>query len=363
MRKRAKGNRVGDDTVRLSLHQFDPTEYSHNPGFVEMMKNRAMPFSVQDPLIFHVLTTLRTDDERMLFSLMRRGAQLVPRDRVQEPWSVNKGLIFARDEAAGDGAFIFTTPCHTYSSSVGVATDAPAVAFRLSTVLKHAEELGFRANDLEPHYGMAVEALTDDSMDFDLDEDDTEEEREAAYQHARADAVSEELETIADFGTQRDADAAVELVHAYAASIAVLLGEDSIEELDPRLEAIWEAASPFFPIDTWREILEYAEESPIPPNIFDRIVLDWRRLFFGSDTRRLPDDLPHPTVHVAGYRRSGRWRMFESFQGERPELLVRGELPLCEAAFYRDHKQQWLPVPREVCREGLRVNPALFIPG
>jgi hypothetical protein len=338
------------DLIRVRP-EYQPDLSDYPEHYAAIAESRFLPFSSEDPLIFHVLTTLVAEEEPRLFALMREGAQLAPRDRMADPneWGAGAGLVMSADEVAGDGAYIFTTPCQTYSAEESTATYAPAVAFRLSTILEYAEGLAFRANDLEPHYVRVIETLAGEPDLFDdEDEDGEDEDQSHRYERARAENVAEELETVADFGTQRDADDAEALVRIFAESIYALLDRDEVPHDDPAARAIYRRAKRHFPSTTWSEIK--GSDTVVPPGALQGVEREWKERFLGARD-------------LADYRRGGLWRLYDAPRSERPELLIEGTLPLCAATFYRNHRRQWLPVPDEVCRAGLRANPTIYIPG
>lgn len=332
---------------------------AERPGYAQLLYARGLPFSQEDPFIFHVLTTIvGADDTELLLDLMGQGARLVPRAEAAERWGSGRGLIFGRDIAAGDDRYIFTTPCHPFSADAPIAVSAPAVAFRLSTVMRLAkgESVGFRVYDLDGAYMSIVEVLAGEPVDeyeggsYEDEYDEYGEEdmlpSGEAYDLQRAYAVREELEAIAECGTQWDPDKAVALVKLYARMLVAYRGLNP-EAASEVQDQIFGQARRLIPRDVCDEVREvFREEAPEALATLPGAVLGgWERLFGSRD-----DDSLH--------------RLFRASRDKRPEFLVGAHLPLCEAEFYRDAEQRWLPVPEHVCQTGrVAANPPIYIPG
>lgn len=307
------------------------------PEYAETVRARELPFDMEDPLIFHVLTTVDNDAE--LLQIMSQGGALLPRSWANERWGDKKSMIFARDVAAGDDDYLFMTPCNTFSD-VHDRGKNPAVAFRLSYVLKRAK-VAFRVHDLEPQYKQVEESLVnadaigwgyDDEYDWDTGMD----EQDERFEEESAETVREQLEALADCGTQYDSEKAVALTLLYADICGLFRQEGMwVPEDDYDRVRIFKAARPLFP-DCIHEYLvgeaEWAQELFIERQV-DALTESWEKLFMAPGV--MVPSFPSRLLAVPGF--------------ERPELLVQGELDLCDAAFYRTEEGAWLPVPAWVC--------------
>lgn len=277
------------------------------------------------------------------------------------------GMMFARDRAAGDDEYLFMTPCHPYSSHDSNAIRKPAVAFPLSYVIRRIqrlqgeERIAFRATDLEPYYKRAeINAEVGEHFESDeLDEIEDDDERRRFLEEMSAEEVAEELGAVATCGTQWDEEDAIGLVYAYARLCGAFRGEreqNLVPVTDPERRRVYEAAERLFP-DCILEHLGKGEGAETILNYYalDRIGDDlaqaWAELFGGPTASLSP--FPH--------------QLLRSDRADRPELLVQAELPLCDAAFYRDGSTAWREVPEAYCREGraaLASNPvALSVAG
>lgn len=307
---------------------------------------RKIPFSEEDPLIFHVLTSVPgyEEGESSLLRLMSEAAAILPRARAREKWGGGKGLIFARDEIAGDDEYIFMTPCNVYTSGfIGdhglIAQRNPAVAFRLSQLIDSAEEIAFRVHDLEPQYRSAESMANTDVIveGIEWGDEDSDEIPMEVIEQSLAEEVSEQIKALADFGTQYDTDLAVELIELYARFLGSFrdAGEPRVpkESLREFVEAV-EALVPESVKEYW-DGSDYADDLMIGSEA-DTIAEDWLRLFGGRDEP------------IWGFP----WALRDRNAVDRPEVMVKGELLLCDAAFYRSARGVWLPVPAEVCQAG-----------
>ncbi|RLB36380.1 MAG: hypothetical protein DRH30_15030 [Deltaproteobacteria bacterium] len=313
--------------------------------YAEIVKNRQLPFDAEDPLIFHVLTSLdeHSEGEREILDAMKNGGILMPVSRVEEKWGGGRGMVFPRDEAAGDADYLFMTPCNVTS---GLGVDMryrPAVAFRLSYIVERAQ-VAFRVHDMEPSYKRVEQMLVDDpEFDFDDDTEMSEKEQEAIRDEYIAETVSEELQGVAECGTQWDAGKSLLLTKLYAKMLSEFRNQryGTIPDDNPARLEIFETAGGLFP-DCISEIIKWGPghghwtaDLFIGP-VAEDLASGWESLFLG------------PPTALFGFPNL----LFSTIGAERPEFLVKGELPLCDAAFYRDGQQQWLPVPAEVCDAG-----------
>lgn len=306
---------------------------------------RKIPFAEDDPLVFHVLTSVSgyDDGEFALMDLMRDAASILPRAQAREKWGGGQGLIFPRDEIAGDDEYIFMTPCNVYTSGFHgehgvIAQKNPAVAFRLSYLLDVAEQVAFRVHDLEPQYRAAESMVNEDSLVDQIEWDEESDEIPTKLiEQLLADEVSEQIKAIAEFGTQYDMDAAAELIELYARFLGSFrdVGRSRVPEGDLAdfIRAV-EKLVPDAVIEYW-DGSDYAEELMIDSEA-DTIASDWLRLFGGKDEV------------IWGFP----WALRDRNAVDRPEVMVKGELLLCEAAFYRNARGVWLPVPTDVCEAG-----------
>lgn len=307
---------------------------------------RKIPFTEDDPLVFHVLTSVSGYDEGefALMDLMRDAASILPRARAREKWGGGQGLIFPRDEIAGDDEYIFMTPCNVYTSGfVGdhgvIAQRNPALAFRLSYLIDTAEQVAFRVHDLEPQYRSAETMANEDSIveQIEWDEDSDEIPTKLIEAHL-ADAVSEQIQAIAEFGTQYDTSLAVGLIELYARFLGSFRDVEYLSRVpDADLKKFIKAVEELVPdavVEYW-DGSDYAEELMIDSEA-DTIAADWLRLFGGRDEP------------IGGFP----WALRDRNAVDRPEVMVKGELLLCEAAFYRNARGVWLPVPTDVCEAG-----------
>lgn len=311
--------------------------------YAEITRNRALPFDAEDPLIFHVLTSLDEygEGEKEIFDAMRNGGALMPVSRVEKKWGEGRGMVFPRDEAAGDSDYLFMTPCNV-TSGLGVdMRHRPAVAFRLSYIVERAE-IAFRVHDMEPSYKRVEDMLVGDS-EYGYDDDEpgmSEKEQETARDMYIAETVSEELQGVAECGTQWDAHDSLLLTNLYARMLSAFRDQryGTIPNDTPERLEIFETASALFP-ECIRELDDdsghWSDEAFIR-EIVDNIAVGWDTLFIG------------PQMALFGFPHL----LFNTIGAERPELLVKGDLPLCDAAFYRDGRQQWLRVPAEMCDAG-----------
>lgn len=327
----------------------EPDTEGYPEDFVQTVLDRRLPFDEEDPLVFHVLTTLGDFEagEQDLKKVMAEGASLLPRSWADKRWGDEKSLIFARDVVAGDDNWLFTTPCNVFSGYHDRSKYNPAVCFHLSTVMRYAKKLAFRVHDLEPQYRLAEEMAGEpdlyDDEDYDFDEDM--DDQDYRYDLGKAANVSEQIEAIAEVGTQTDAEAAVELTRLYARLCSAFRKTPHafVRRDDPERLEIYESAYEFFPevvqkfLYDDRDISEWLQDVFVD-EIADQLVGNWKELFFAPDT---PDPMAFP------------WILLVREGPERPELLVQGEIPLCEAAFYRDASQAWKPVGKTICKNGL----------
>lgn len=322
-----------------------PAEPTDTPEFTRILFERGLPFDAEDPLIFHVLTTLDENDsgEEQLLNAMRTGASLVPRVYIEEKWGSGKGMVFARDKAAGDDEYLFMTPCNIITG-VGVDTRyRPAVAFRLSYVIQQTK-IAFRVHDLEPQYKAVEDRLVGESIGYNEDEEELtekdEEDRKAIHEMYSAETVTDELQGVAECGTQYDPEDAAALTRLYAEICGGFRRDvgGAILADDPERLYIWESAMNLLP-ECIRELLEDAEhwsDEAFIRDIIEGLEASWGKLFLGA--AKVMWGFPSELLHTVG--------------SERPELMVKGDLPLCEAAFYRNADQGWVLVPLEVCEAG-----------
>jgi hypothetical protein len=333
-----------------------PVDTSGAPAhYIEILRNRLLPFDMEDPFVFHVLSTVgqHGGGEQELLQIMRDGGALLPRSWAEERWGDKKSMIFARDAVAGDDDWLFTTPCNVFAVHHERALFNPAVAYRLSTVAEH--KIAFRVHDLEPQYRQAEQLASDPHSEwFDEEDDPSEYESPDWYEEEKAESVREQLETVAEIGTQHEAEAARGLVLLYAEMLGSFRQKDSplsiVSREDPQALYLMESAWPLFP-EVVQLVLDSDEETMawldgiFVADIADSLAIDWRDLFRAGAGPVFP------------------WRLMDAPSIKRPELLVQGTLPLCDAAYYRDGQGQWLPVPDDVCAAGQKVvasNPSMY---
>lgn len=318
----------------------DPDLSGLDPDYAAVVMDRRLPYSADDPLIFHVLTTIDADYE--LLDIMRQGGSLLPRSWADERWGDQKSMIFARDATAGDDDYLFTTPGNVFSTHHERAS-RPAVAFHLSYILKQAKQLGFRVHDLEGHYKQVEERLAGEPYmfdDFEYDFDTAMDAQEDRYEAMVAESVREQLEAVADCGTQYGFDAAAQLTRLYNELLGAFRdrGTSMVSADDPEAMAIYRDALPLFPeciLDYMDGQNDWVDELMVEREVAD-LAENWKALF-REGSRPFP------------------YRLL--FGTPRPELLVQGQLALCEAAFFRDDEGAWLPVPYEICVQGREWYP------
>lgn len=310
------------------LHQWPVDETDMPQVAIEVAHNRGLPFSPTEPLLFHVLTSLPPHSD-LARDLIEEGAVLLPRvDIAAEAgrvWDVGakSGLIFARDMAAGDDRYIFTTPSHPFSHYDG--RTMPAVAFSARHVARLAP-LAFRPIDFEAPYARIESAVdvSENAYDaYSVEEWDsmTEEARTRALEAANADAVAPALEFIAECGTQTDQAKVMGLIRLY---------HDMLQSPEPAV--FHDAAQPLRPVLCELEDDDVAFDMGAMPNdvryALQQIAGAWRDLFATTQS------FPHS--------------FFSRDRAARPEVLIDGGLMLAEALFYRDEQRQWLPVTDEM---------------
>lgn len=322
-----------------------------------------LPYSTDsdDPLIFHVLTTYDQLQEPII-DLLRSGASLVPRADVVDGWegADKSGLILPLDEAIGDDRYIFTSPCDIFDDarrSVG-----PAVAFRLSTVLKHARKVAFRPQDIERLLSVVQEILDPYGEaglhDFEFDEDDTDITEKMA--RARADALGDILSEVAWCYTAKD-ESAVQLVQLYALKANAIREAFELapthlsmaqQDLEADLALVRAKMVELMPVCDRDELAQLLGTWSALDNLDEAWAFAFSSGISATGWRQ--------TLAAAAVQPPGGRRWFDkTTPWPRPELLVSGHLPLCDAVFYRtreDDEPAWLPVPVEVCHEGHRAR-------
>ena len=280
-----------------------------------------VPYSTENPLVFHVLTQSPSGaaGEREALDMVAAGTALAPPDMRPE----GRGLVKPRDEAAGDGRYVFLSPFNTfgYGSGLGLAEQQdrgkPAFAFD-ARALARTSGFAFRLHDAEAFY-VAVES-TDVPWDDDMDEDEWEalsqEEKDRRYEELVAMAVREDLECIADVMTITDSKKALEAVLLLAEREAGLVS-------DAEARRIAESLIPDTELDE--------EWCPLAAPMVRRLRLHKRWMEVLTET---------PTI----------FRFFE----RQPEILYKGVLPLCCAAFFRRASGEWVRMPEDVCTAGIQ---------
>jgi len=303
-----------------------PNERERRDEVDERYRLRDIPFNVDHPLLFHVLSTLPEgqDGETELLDLMRRGVALLPRNKIaREPWgdTTARGKMFAADVEAGDDVYVFTTPCHPVA--ISDLDDKPALAFDARVVAARSK-IAFRPTDMEPFYRRLTSLVSEESFyenEYGYDDDSPSDERDLAFAKYAASDVGEDLRSLAECSTQTDATKAGKLVLRYS-------------------HALWESGVEF-PETLVPEQCELWGDSLIEPSVVEDIDKAWRLIFEPEVQNKFP------------------WNLI--LADSRPEVLIRGILPLCEATFFRDAERRWLSVPKDVCdigRESIRRNGA-----
>ncbi len=188
---------------------------------------------------------------------------------------------------------------------------------------------------------MAEQFVSPDALGMDDDEWEelSPEELQDRYEEDIASIVEEQLRAIAECGTQYDSAAAVDLTKLYAQLVGSFRQHDGmwVPKDDPKRLYIFESAQMLFPDCILESDYSWAEEMFVDRQVAE-LKESWDHLFGAPD---------HPLPGFAA-------RLLTSPASLRPELLVQGSLVLCEAAFYRDGRGAWRPVPAEVCEEGRR---------
>lgn len=278
-----------------------------------------VPFSVSNPLVFHVLTQSPKgpEGEREALRLIEAGTAIAPPD--MRPADA-RGLVFPRDEAAGDGRYVFLSPFNTFGAgSIGLNRHdfgRPAFAFD-AIALSRASGFAFRLHDAEGLYAAVEPPEYLGDFDFD-DEWETlsEDERSRRYEELRADLVREDLECVAD---------ALTIVDPQKALKALLLLAQLSVGLVTKSEARKIAQTIVPETDLDEDWCPLAAPVIRRSNIGDR----WMEL------------LTEPVEDVTRL-----WRQ--------PEILYRGALPLCCAAFFRRADGEWVRLPKDACEAGMR---------
>lgn len=258
-----------------------------------------IPFDQEDPLCFHVLTTLGAGEpaERRLLQLAEEGAEIAPPSAVGAQWgeaSAYAGMR-PRDIAAGDADYAFFTPLRPFHYSTTWGSDMsryPALAFRASVLQDYG--FAFRVVDLEPYYTIITNSINEDDL--------YEEEGPVDFEQVIADIASEDLVEVASCGTEEDAVAAMRLLRAYSDS---LLHNTPI---DPDL----------LPIDQCRY-----PEGMLPPALeeaLDGVARTWRVFAQRATHQPFPDIV---------------------FHRDPPEILVPKPVPICLADWYRTPERTW----------------------
>jgi len=276
---------------------------------------QAYPFSATHPLLFHVLTGAGEGEEGQRYArhLLSKDVELIP--AAQLPGI--QGLVRPRDRAAGDDQYVFLTALSTFGASESITASnrqdvgRPAFAFDAETVWRSSGGFGFRVRDLEDLYLRIeppevlgwMEEFTDEEW-----EEMSDQEREDAREEATALAAADDLECMADAGTIHG-PGAWEALSIYAARAGGLI---SPEEAVARGMAL----VPDDPPDDW---CPWASDVA-----HDRMLRqDWEHMFTGYG---------NPRDTIFGPR------------GAKPEVLVRGRLPLRCASWYRDARGVWHPM-------------------
>jgi len=282
-----------------------------------------VPFDADDPLVFHVLTTVPSGDrgERRFEQLVLEDAAIAPPDEAARVWGETsaQALMMPRDIEAGDDQWAFFTPLrpfhHSVASTQGSFARHPAVAYHQST-LERITRPAFRVYDLEWAYARMT-SMVDPYNDVPYtdeyeDDDEPPPPNEEALQ---ASAVSEELRAIAECGTQYDPRKASRILHLYALAASKRIpGREALasahaEDLLPRCDA--------------------HEWTAVPEDVSGAIERAWGMLFTRHD---------HYSAAEAVFHR------------EPPEVLVGCCVPLRDADFVRDGRGVWHPVDKQAWR-------------
>lgn len=261
-----------------------------------------LPLDYDDPLVFHVFTGLDETQGELLDDMIHAGGMLQPLNMLGK--HVRGSMQVGADKVAGDGDYIFMTPCTTFddgelSGTAFARPYSPAVAYRLSTLARIAGVLYFRPHDLLAAYMDVFQAVEVSNADPEGECDDAE-DVDACLDAAIASYVSEELEEIAESGTVRGHDA-VELVRLRAAAWAHHLGLDGAppyRRLVSAVQGIW-ARHP--PTRDPEDVEQFDDTVPQLADALKRI-----------DALEVVNDF-----------------------ASHPEVLVRGELPLRAASWVR----------------------------
>lgn len=275
---------------------------------------QAYPFSAEAPLLFHVLVDAPEfdDGERQALDMLQRDVSLLPASEVPGA----SELFFPRDRAAGDDRYIFFTPLTTFGSTEALTAHnrqdvgRPAFAFDARMIWDMTRGgFGFRVHDLEAGYH-DIEPLEVDPTSFDEDYDLlSPQDRDAAYEEALADSVADDLQCYASAGTitRHNAWRAMEI---YARRAGGMLSADEAERLGAPL-------IPEMPDEDWCPL---AFETARRLGLHDQ----WIRMFRGYGNPR--DTIWGPRQY-------------------KPEVLVRGEVPLRCASWFRNRQGVWVRLP------------------
>lgn len=285
---------------------------------------QAYPFSAESPLLFHVLVDApeHEEGERQALDMLRRDVSLLPASEVPGA----SELFFPRDRAAGDDRYIFFTPLTTFGSTESITAHnrqdvrRPAFAFDARMVWDlNPRRFDFRVHDLEAGYH-DIEPPEVDPYSFDEDYDLlAPQDRDAAYEEALAYSVAEDLQCYAAAGTITGEDAwrAMEI---YARRAGGLISANEAEGLGIPL-------IPEIPDDDW---------CPLAYSTALRLDLrgQWINMFRGYGN-------PRDTI----------WGPREY----KPEVLLRGEVPLRCASWFRNRHGAWVRLPAAQARNPRRT--------
>lgn len=267
----------------------------------------AVPFSVDDPLIFHVITSIPSGEkgERIFLEMVRGGVELASPARTGR----SHELMFPVDIAAGDGRYLFLSALNTFRLSF--SPGEIAVAFDARALWKAQEgDPAFRVHDLESYYDAVLHDDEGDDDEGDVDE----------YVDVDPFLLTGSLRCVAKAGTQRDPEGAWRLLDLY---VRLAAGGAEASEVDP---------SPWLPSFNPIEINYWCPEAA-------SLEQAWVDLF-------------RPDLHSLTQR---VWGGDRELNRKSPEILYAGTIPLCCAVFWRNASGVWAPLPDDSCAEGWRT--------
>jgi len=291
----------------------------------ENFQREAYPFSATNPLLFHVLTGAPEgiEGERYALDLVRQGVELMPAADVPGM----KGLVRARDRVAGDDRFVFLTPLTTFGASESITAvnrqdvGRPAFAFDAATLWDASKNgFQFRVRDLEEAYANIEPPEAPWEWREGIDDDEWEamsySQLEDAMDEARAEAVREDLECMAEAGTITGDDA-WEALMIYAQRAGGLISAQEAQA----------AGQPLIPEPPDEDWCPEAAEIARRWELRER----WLDMFWG---------LGDPQATIFGSR------------ANKPEVLYPGTIPLCCATWFRRGNGEWVRLDPALCEQG-----------